>query len=510
MSLTTRTPTHFSARTGLQWWALTIGIAAVATLGWWGAHKAGWVGARAETKLEGALVRRGPMRISVIARGNLKAADAISLKSEVEGRTAILSLVPEGTRVQEGDLVCELDATALVERRFQQSISVSNSEASLVKSRQNKEIQESQNKSDIARAKQQLKFAEQDVKKFVEGERAFEREKVQQAIDLATEDAARAQDKLSWSERLAASGFLTNSELEADRVGAHRSAIELEQAKRTLDLLDRYQMPRKLDELQAALEEAQRECERVELQAKARLVDFSSDVTTNQARYELERDKLAQLEEQIGKAKIRAPRAGMVVYAQLDRDEPPIAEGTEVRERQEIMSIPSAVGMIAEAKLHETVVKQVPIGKRCLLEIEALPGLQFEGLVSYVSVLPDQNSWWSNPNTRVYRTDIAITSGSEEMRPGMSCAIEILVDELIDALHVPVQSVMRVGEDNICFVAKNGGAERRAVKVGRYNTEWVQVLEGVSEGETVLLSPPADFYATPSESAPAGEDADAR
>lgn len=470
---------------------LAVVIATLGALLWFGTRSGAWFGAPEVTGPVGAEVRRGTLRIAITARGNLAAADSVSLKSEVEGRTTILSLVPEGTLVQAGQLVCELDATALIERRFQQSLAVSNAEAALVKARQNHEIQVSQNKSDIARAKQKLTFAGQDVQKFAEGERAFERQKTQQAIDLAKEDAARAADKLTWSEKLAGQGFLTSTELDADRAAAHRATVQLEQAERTLELLDQFQLPRKADELQAALEEAQREEERVELQAKARLVDFEAEVHTNQARFGLEQEKLTQLEAQIAKAKLHAPRAGMLVYAQRDSDEPPIQEGTEVREREEIMSIPNAGGMIAEAKLHETVVKQVQVGQACRITLDALPGVQFEGRVSFISVLSDQTSRWMNPNMRLYRTEIEIGAGNGDMRPGMSCAIEIQIEDLLDVLHVPVQAVTRVREENVCYVARGDAYERRVVEVGRYNEQWVQILSGLTEGEIVLMSPPA-------------------
>ena len=486
----------------MQWWPLSIAFVAVAVLVGYGAKSSGWFVPRSAPTTEGAKVQRGPLHISILARGNLKAADSVSLKSEVEGRTLILSLVPEGTHVKEGDIVCELDATALVERRFQQTIAVSNAEAAYIKAKQNFEIQESQNKSDNARAGQKQEFAEQDVRKYDEGERASEREKLVQAIELATEDASRAADKLAWSEKLAEKGFLTASELAADRAANHRSKVLFEQATRDLDLLDRFTAKRKADELRAALEEAQRERERVELQAKARIVDFAADVRTSEAKFNLEQQKLAQVGTQIEKARLRAPRAGMLVYTQRDSDEPPIHEGAEVREREEILTIPNEGGMVVQAKLHETVIKQVEIGRPCIVKVEALPGQVFEGKVSFISMLPDQSMRWSNPNTRVYATDIHVAAPSDDMRPGMSCSVEILIEDLPDTLQVPVQSVFRDGQDNVSFVATAKGIERRTVRIGRYNELWVQILAGLSEGETVLLSAPPglDRLATPADS----------
>jgi HlyD family secretion protein len=466
---------------------------ALLVLAAYGGRAAGWYGGQAAQRLEGAPVRRGPLRIALTARGNLSAADSVILRSEVEGRTSILSLKPEGTHVEQGELVCELDATVLVDKRFQQSIVLSNAESALVKARQNFEIQESQNKSDIAKALQKLEFAAQDQKKYLEGERASELEKAREAIALAEEEAAHAEDKLAWSQKLADKGFLTASELEGDRLARHRVAITLLQAKRDLDLLERFQIPRKEAELQAALEEAQRERERVELQARAHIIDFEADVRTNEARFQLETDKLAKLEAQIEHARIRAPKAGLLIYAQRDSDEPPIGEGAEVREREQILTIPNAEGMLVQSKLHESVLKQVQAGQPCTIKVEALPGQLFEGRVAAVALLPDQLSRWMNPNMRVYRADIAITSLAEGMRPGMSCAVEILVEELPETLFVPVQSVFHRRQENLCFVIRAGVIETRKVEVGRASELWVQILSGLAEGETVLLKAPVGF-----------------
>src|SRR5262249_5006426 len=125
--------------------------------------------------------------------------------------------------------------------------------------------------------------------------------------------------------------------------------------------------------------------------------------------------------------------------------------------------------------------------------VDALPGQDFHGRVRFVSVMADQNSWWANPNLRLYRTEVTIEDAVAEMRPGMSCAIEILVEEIPDTLYVPVQSVFRRGEETLAFVDVNGAPTERAVEVGRYNDRWVQVLSGLSEGEIVLLSPPPGF-----------------
>src|SRR6187402_1483269 len=191
-----------------------------------------WSSPPVDGTLEGATVRRGPLPISVVAAGSLSPAETISLASGVEGRTTILDIVPEGTRVTKGEVVCELDATPLVQERIQQAIELDNAQATLVKARQALQIQVSQNKSDVAKAEQAVAFAEQDVEMFLEGERDSELETARQALDLSREETQRAQDQLEWSVKLAERGFMTATELEADRIAERRATVAMQQAER--------------------------------------------------------------------------------------------------------------------------------------------------------------------------------------------------------------------------------------------------------------------------------------
>jgi HlyD family secretion protein len=489
----------FASRTGprsaargaaaLVWVAGVAALAAMAALA--GFVPVPWSAPVVDTTLEGALVRRGPLPIRVIAAGSLNPAETISLASGVEGRTTILDIVPEGSRVSKGDIVCELDATPLEQERIQQAIELDNAQAALVKARQALQIQHSQNKSDVAKAEQAVAFAEQDALMFVEGERDSELETARQELDLAREETQRARDQLEWSVKLAERGFMTSTELEADRIAERRATVSMQQAERTLDLLERYRMPRRAAELDAALEEARRESERVALQAAARLVDFEAAVRSGTSIEAFEKEKLARLEEQIDKARLRAPRDGFVVYARRDNDEPPIQAGAEVREREEILSIPSSDGMLAEVKLHESVLQKVEVGQSCRLTVDALHGVVIEGRVGSVAMLPDTQSRWMNPNLRVYNCEVAILGEDTRLRPGMSCSVEILIEQIDDAVHVPVQAVFREGERTFAWVATRGGRERRDVVTGSFNDLWVQILEGLEEGETVLLREPA-------------------
>jgi HlyD family secretion protein len=492
-----------SKKTGLRPQHVIGVLLVVAVVAWYGYAQGGWFAGTTKQPIRGVPVMRGPLRISIVERGSLKAADSVSIKSEIEGQATILYLHPEGRIVEEGTLVVELDASSLIDERVAQLIKVRNADAAYVKSSQNLKIQESENTSAIARAEQDLLFAEEDIGKYEKGDRVLAEEAAKEAITLADEQYKRAAEKLTWSQQLAAKGFLTQTELEADELALTSAKIKLDQAQREQRILLDYTIPRERAELKAAFEEAQRELERVRLQAEARLVDFEADEETNKAKLDLEREALAKLERQIDQAKIHAPRRGMVVYSQggdggggMRRfgNSEPIAEGTTVRERQEIITIPSTGGMIAQASLHESVLKQVHSGQTVMVKVDALgAGKTFRGEVDFVAPLPDQQSWFANPDVRLYRTDVTVFDATPDMRPGMSCSIEVLVEDIAETLYVPVQAVFRHAGNNICFLDDGGVVRPVTVEIGLFNSMWVQILSGLTEGQTVLMSAPPDF-----------------
>ncbi|MEM8713878.1 MAG: efflux RND transporter periplasmic adaptor subunit, partial [Planctomycetota bacterium] len=518
---TNRTSVGASKRRGSVLLFVTLILAAVA-----GAFQLGLfdgvMGGEEAVVIEGAQVRRGDLRISEVVRGNLEATDSVTIKSELEGRSTIIFLEEEGAMVEAGQLIVELDVSQLEDDLVRQEIEVKNAEASFTKAREQYDIQVIQNLSDVADANLALELAELDLAKYIgttggygdqaevdggydgepkeDGEYFNEESKAQETVMLREEDLKRATTELEWSDKLLAEGFVQSSENDAKRLALQRAEVQLTQAQRELDLMRRFTYRRKLAELNAAIATTRRDIEKVKKQALAKLADF--EAARESAAYKLEREKsqLQELRDQVGKAKIYAPEPGLLVYAR-ERSRwgngDVIEEGDEVRERQDIVTIPRAGGMTVKASIHETKLKKVNTGQPCIVTVDAFPGRTFDGRVEFVAVMADSGSWRSNPNQRLYKADISLTNPTPNMRPGMSCSVEILIEDLEDAHYVPRQCVFLDGGETIVFVVDGGEVKRTTVEVGLDNSKWVSIEKGLTEGMVVALAPPADFEPAP-------------
>lgn len=440
-------------------------------------------------------VQRGPLSITVSVSGTVKPLDREVITSEVEGQTTILYIIPEGERVKQGDLLVELDASRLQDQLVDQDIKNQNAEANYIKAREDLEVVKNQAQSDIDKARLAYQFAQEDLKKYLEGDFPLKAKKAEAEVTLARGDMNRALEKVEGSRRLAEQNFITKMELEADEQSALKSKLDLEMAQEQVKLLTDFEYRRTLAQLESEEQQARMALERVERKARADIVQAEATLRARELELEREKSRGEKLRQQIEKAKIYAPREGVVVYATTGQSSfrgnvEPLAEGQTVRERQELIYLPTTDSYKAEVKVHESSLAKVRLGLPVRLGVEALPGRTFEGRVEYIAPLPDAQSVWMNPDLKVYNTDILITGNTEGLRTGMSCRGEILVKEFDDAVYVPVQSVVREGGDPTVYVVKGQKVERRKVALGLDNNRMAHIEQGLEPGELVLLAPP--------------------
>lgn len=461
-----------------------------------------WSGAfRSEknTKVDHAIavVARGPLRISVVVSGTVRAKEQVIIKNEVEGKTSIIYLVPEGTRVRRGDLLVELDVSKLMDERVEQQIKVQNAEASFVSARENLAVVENQAQADMEKAQLAYDFAREDLKKYSEGEYPSRLKDLESRITLAREELKRAEEKATWSRRLYDEKYISESELAADELSMKRKALELELAESNLDLFSQYTHKRELAQLQSDVSQAGMALERTKRKARAEVVMARAALEARRAEFDQQKDKLARTENQIAKATIYAPSDGLVIHATSAqsggpgrRTAPPLEEGQEVRERQELIHLPTSAAAKVEVAIPEASLDKVRPGLPVRVTVDAIPGEAFHGKVAKIALLPDAQSAWLNPDLKVYNTEIHLGNRSDVLRAGMSCKAEIIVEQHVEATYVPVQSVLRVSGHPTVYVVREGRLEPREVEIGLDNNRVIRIIQGLDPGELVSLTPP--------------------
>ena len=77
-----------------------------------------------------------------------------------------------------------------------------------------------------------------------------------------------------------------------------------------------------------------------------------------------------------------------------------------------------------------------------------------------------------------------------ELRPSMRCVGNITLDQVEDALSVPIQSIFREGRSAFVYVPTSGGFAQQKVTLGRASELSVEIINGIEKGDQVLLREP--------------------
>ena len=238
--------------------------------------------------------------------------------------------------------------------------------------------------------------------------------------------------------------------------------------------------------------------ERTTRKAKSDVVQAEASLKAKEAEFNRQKDRLEKIKLQIENTKIYAPADGLVLYATSSERGPmrgmsePLDEGSSVRERQELIHLPTTSGFNAEIGIYEASLDKIRLGLPVVLTIDALPGERFIGTVSNIAPVPDAMSSFMNPDLSIYDTVIEINNSEnvKDLKSGMSCKAEVIIEQHEDAVYVPVQAVIRVDNKPTVFLAKGNKLRPRPVKIGLDNGRMIHILEGLEEGEEVTLTPP--------------------
>ncbi len=542
-------------------------------------------GASAVQEVPVFTAQRGPMQISVLQGGEVRALQNLEIKSEIETPTKILSLIPEGYYVTEDDIkdgkvLVELDNSDIKQRIVDHEIQFQTTVATYIEADEQRDIQRSENQTIFLDTKQVALFALMDFEKylgkqaamgilktamlpesidafdayiaatevaannpvlkspdgsvkedaepdssprgtknkisakaqllalkrvnfltFLEGSALEDGEAQQKLRQLNDElllhraEEALAKQNFEASGRLETKKFITKTALENDQVALEKVRLSVKTAETSLDLFRKYEFPKQCETLLSNYRETLNKVQRTVRGNRSRMAQIQSKFETAKRRYEVELEKKEDLDRQLKACVIKATQAGLVAYGDLNasassRYSESIEEGSSVRLRQTILTIPDMSQMGAHVNIHESQVKKIKLGQRALVRVDAEPGKVLEAKVAELALLPDSASTRYTPNVKVYPCTIHIQGAYDWLKPGMNARVDVIVDDLDDVLYVPIQSIEVENDHHFCYVSNGAKLERREITTGLFNDDFIEVRSGLTAGDSVALALP--------------------
>lgn len=218
--------------------------------------------------------------------------------------------------------------------------------------------------------------------------------------------------------------------------------------------------------------------------------------------YDTAESSLSKTESDLAETVITAPMDGIVV------GEPKTAGTMAVQGN----SNPTVIMTIADlsrkqilAKVDETDIGSVRVGQKATFTVDTYTGRTFTATVSKISQTDVTNSWNTNSSNSssssssasviYYYVVLDVDDPDNLLLPAMTARVEIVTDEKENALAVPISALKTDSTGSYVMVqaegaGKDGAAsqEKRYVTTGIYSDEYVEILDGLTDGDRLAIS----------------------
>ncbi|MCR9291238.1 MAG: efflux RND transporter periplasmic adaptor subunit [bacterium] len=467
----------------------------------------------AESDLLTYRVEPRDLPLTIVEQGNLESQTNIQVLCEVDdvrndgiSGTPIVWIIPNGASVSKGDLICELDSTAIQTELDEQILDTEEARSQFFQAEANLENQVIQNQTDEDKAKLDVELSKLELAMFEDetrGSHQLALEAIERAIDDLNNEILAAEMNLELRrnekvgmESLFKLGYAGKSEMDRSVLGYLQAEGDyaaklnkLQTQTASLEKLNTYDREMQKLELQGKLRTAEQNLRQTVVSNRARMAQMEGVLKSRTEQLMKEEERLKRYKRQLELCKIYAPQDGMVAYAepQSSRDDD-IAEGVPVRPRQHILSIPNLRQMQVVMDVHESALDRMQPGLNVAVTVDAFPDRSYSGTVKSVAVLPER-SYYSN--TKTYKTVVTINDDVYQLKPGMTAVCEVNVDYFPAVNAVPIQAVVQRSGNNWVYVKSDLGLVRRRVEVGPSNDQYVAINDGVNVGDLVVLNPGA-------------------
>jgi HlyD family secretion protein len=467
--------------------------------------------ASAEDAAPTAVVARGSIEETVTATGNVVADQQASLTFASSGEIASV-LVEKGQQVELGEVLARLDTASLEWQIARAQASLETAQARL------EQAQQPASAEDLASAQAALASAQANYDRVKAGPSAEDLASARAALDSAQanyekvkagpteEDLAAAQaslDSARASVRQAQAAYdriknQPDAQMRQESLNLQNATISLEQAQANYDAQANRPTESELASAEAQVVQARATLSNLldnptdsdlasaqaqVSQAQANLDALlerpkAEDVAVQQAQVEEAALALAQAQSQLEDTLIRAPFAGRVLAVN-------VSAGEWATPGAPAIVLAATEPLILDVNIDEVDVAKLAEGQTAHLTFDALDNEGVNGTVTYIAP-----SSINVGGAVAYAVEVSFSTGSLPVRLGMTADVDIVTDRAEDALLVPNRAIDADREAGRYYVTRqlSGGAtERVEVVIGLRDATSTQLLEGLEEGDTVVL-----------------------
>jgi HlyD family secretion protein len=422
--------------------------------------------------LQTVAVARGDLNASVGATGTVRANQTAILAWQTTGTVSGVD-VQAGEAVIEAEVLAQLKETSLPQTIIMAGVDLVNAQNDLEKLLEPpSELALSQAEQAIARAQDALRDAERRLNNLNSAA-------PQADIDQARSSVVLAENKLEQARE----AFEPYADKPEDNLIRATLQSQLAQVQKEYDaavtrLNNMLGMTNDIDlavaQSDLALAQAQL-ADAEEQYAELKNGASADDIAAVEAR-------IAAAQATIDMQRILAPFAGTITEVQ-------IKPGDQVAPGSPAFRLDDLAHLLVDVLVAEVDINNISPGQNVTLTFDAIPGKEYHGVVQGVALVGT-----AAQGVVDFTVTVELSDADEQVKPGMTAAINILVNEIKDVLLVPNRAVRVRDGQRIVYILTDGLPQAVEITLGASSETHSQLLEGdLQEGDQIVLNPPTIF-----------------
>ena len=136
--------------------------------------------------------------------------------------------------------------------------------------------------------------------------------------------------------------------------------------------------------------------------------------------------------------------------------------------------------LISYLHVPEREYRRIARGQAAVIEVDALQGSEFQGVVDRISPVVD-------PGTGTFKITVEVSDPTRRLKPGMFARVNIVYDMHAQALQIPRSAIIDEPEGSFVFIVEDEKAARRPISTGYANNGHIEILEGLTGSEKIVI-----------------------
>ncbi|MBN2806211.1 MAG: HlyD family efflux transporter periplasmic adaptor subunit [Prolixibacteraceae bacterium] len=270
------------------------------------------------------------------------------------------------------------------------------------------------------------------------------------------------------------------ADLEVTALSQQISRIQFESASYEADI--------RRKEIQLNLEKANIALDRAREQIINREKIQQEELKQKKLEIQQARNELRDANETLNKLSLITPSPGFAIVNRNWSSGIKFQVGDQCWSGYPLIELPDLNELKAVVQINEVDISKIQRGLRVEIRPDAFSDSTYQGEVIEVANLAINKE--RDSKIKVFPVDILIKKTGKNMLPGLTVSCRIIVDQIDNVLHIPLEAVHRSPETSFVYLKTATGFVERTIETGISNTDYVHVINGLEAGDRVAMVNP--------------------